>query len=227
MFLAEKTVKNYVSNLLAKLGHDAPHAGRRLRRPARRTTGPPTPGSLTTALASRAQRHTRTWSASSATGSATVPYRRWSEHRSPGGTTMSTATIEQARPSRDRRAATVDRRARRRPQAPHDRHRPHRLRRRRHRGVRRRRRAAHLGPQLLQRLRRQRAVVAEHHVPVGRRASTEEGRTDLLAVRRPAARHRRRGRGLRQLHQRPPRRHRRRRDLRRPRRHRRARPRPT
>ena len=41
MFLAEKTVKNYVSNLLGKLGHDAPDPGRRLRGPAGRTSGPP------------------------------------------------------------------------------------------------------------------------------------------------------------------------------------------
>ena len=34
MFLAEKTVKNYVSNLLAELQHGAPHTGRHLPRPA-------------------------------------------------------------------------------------------------------------------------------------------------------------------------------------------------
>ena len=45
LFLAEKTVKNYVSNLLAKLGHEPPHRGRGLRRPtlgapsAQRTRG--------------------------------------------------------------------------------------------------------------------------------------------------------------------------------------------
>jgi len=31
MFLAEKTVKNYVSALFAKLGMETPHPGRRLR----------------------------------------------------------------------------------------------------------------------------------------------------------------------------------------------------
>ena len=44
--------------------------------------------------------------------------------------------------------------------------------------------AAHLGPQLLQRLRRRRAVLAEHHLPSAE-ALTEEGRTDLRQVRRP------------------------------------------
>ena len=34
MFLAEKTVKNYVSSLLAKLGSAASHPGRVVRRPA-------------------------------------------------------------------------------------------------------------------------------------------------------------------------------------------------
>ncbi len=34
MFLAEKTVKNYVSSLLSKLGHGAPHPGRRVRHQA-------------------------------------------------------------------------------------------------------------------------------------------------------------------------------------------------
>ena len=44
MFLAEKTVKNYVSNLLAKLGHEPAHRGRGLRRPARRAQAtPPAP----------------------------------------------------------------------------------------------------------------------------------------------------------------------------------------
>ena len=31
MFLAEKTVKNYVSQLLAKAGHGTPHPGRGVR----------------------------------------------------------------------------------------------------------------------------------------------------------------------------------------------------
>ena len=51
MFLAEKTVKNYVSSLLAKLGLEQPHPGRDLRQQARRLNrGPsraaaPAPGS--------------------------------------------------------------------------------------------------------------------------------------------------------------------------------------
>jgi two-component system response regulator DevR len=40
MYLAEKTVKNYVSNLLAKLGNGAPHAGGHVRRPSQRAIDP-------------------------------------------------------------------------------------------------------------------------------------------------------------------------------------------
>jgi hypothetical protein len=39
MFLAEKTVKNYVSNLLAKMGMSQAQRGGRLGRPARRRGG--------------------------------------------------------------------------------------------------------------------------------------------------------------------------------------------
>ena len=39
LFLAEATVKNYVSSLLSKLGHAAPHRGRRLRRGPGRAEG--------------------------------------------------------------------------------------------------------------------------------------------------------------------------------------------
>ena len=39
LFLAEATVKNYVSSLLSKLGHAPPHRGRRLRRGPGRAEG--------------------------------------------------------------------------------------------------------------------------------------------------------------------------------------------
>ena len=40
LFLAEKTVKNYVSNLLAKLGHEPPHRSRRVLCPTVRAARP-------------------------------------------------------------------------------------------------------------------------------------------------------------------------------------------
>ena len=67
MFLAEKTVKNYVSNLLTQTRDEPPHAGRCLRRPPRRTTSP---RALAFEQRSRAQSHTRTGLRSSATGHA-------------------------------------------------------------------------------------------------------------------------------------------------------------
>ena len=108
MFLAEKTVKNYVSNLLAKLGMNhrtqaAVYAARLAERRAHQ------PGTLTP-LASRAQRHIGQWSASS--DRAGWPFRTVVvRDLTTGGNTMSTATIEQPRPIE---RSTADRRRHRR-----------------------------------------------------------------------------------------------------------------
>ena len=71
-----------------------------------------------------------------------------------------------------------------RPDPPaHDRHRADRRRRRRRAGPRRRRRAAHLGQPLRRRLRQRRADLPEHLLPRSGRLE-EEGRTDLVELRR-------------------------------------------